>query len=71
MFTELLDAEFARNTSEEGPWINRPASGFDSVRTEPAGDVLLAYTASQHGGGAGVVNHADVNSGPDAAAWRI
>ena len=50
MFTgDLLDAEPAETeTSEQGPWINRrPASGFDSVRVEPVGDILLAYTASQ------------------------
>ncbi len=46
---DLLDAEPADlETSEEAPWISRrSASGFDSVRMEPVGDVLLAYTASQ------------------------
>jgi Na+-translocating ferredoxin:NAD+ oxidoreductase RnfD subunit len=46
---DLLNAEPADlETSEEAPWISRrTASGFDSVRMEPVGDVLLAYTASQ------------------------
>ncbi|MGD0461790.1 MAG: RnfABCDGE type electron transport complex subunit D [Tepidisphaeraceae bacterium] len=50
MFTgDLLDAEPTElGTSEQGPWINRrAASGFDSLRVEPVGDVLLAYTSAQ------------------------
>jgi Na+-translocating ferredoxin:NAD+ oxidoreductase RnfD subunit len=50
LFTgDLLNAEpEAAETSEQAPWISRrPASGYDAVREEPVGDVLLAYTASQ------------------------
>ena len=34
--------------SDQNPWFNRtPPTGYDSLRRQPAGDRLLAYTSSQ------------------------
>lgn len=46
---DLLNVDPApEEMSDQNPWYSRsPASGFDSVRREPVGDKLLAFTSSQ------------------------